>query len=94
MVGKMRATLRAGNYFEGEILNYRKDGNEFWNELSIAPVHDENGHLVRFVSIQKDVTVRKRVEAALEHYEKRILVAQLQVEKSRLERMPRANSSQ
>ncbi|MCC7207126.1 MAG: PAS domain-containing protein [Anaerolineae bacterium] len=45
--------------FAGEILNYRKDGTTFWNELRITPVYDENGKLARFVELQNDVTERR-----------------------------------
>ncbi len=56
----VRATLSAavqeGRAFEGEILNYRKDGTAFWNELLITPVRDVAGRLIRFIGIQRDIT--------------------------------------
>jgi PAS domain S-box-containing protein len=42
--------------------NYRKDGTPFWNELYVSPVHDEEGTLTNFVSVQNDITQRRRVE--------------------------------
>ncbi len=45
--------------FSGEILNYRKDGRTFWNELTISPVHDERGRLTHFIGIIRDITERK-----------------------------------
>lgn len=59
---KMRKALDAGQPFNGEILNYRKDGQPFWNELSIAPIHDKTGGPTRFIGIQRDVTERKQAE--------------------------------
>ncbi len=44
------------------VLNYRKDGTAFWNQLSISPVFDGSGELVSFVGVQTDVTERVRVE--------------------------------
>jgi PAS domain S-box-containing protein len=44
------------------LLNYRKDGTAFWNQLSISPVFDGSGALVSFVGVQTDVTERVRVE--------------------------------
>jgi len=44
------------------LLNYRKDGTAFWNQLSITPVFDGEGELVSFVGVQTDVTERVRVE--------------------------------
>lgn len=46
--------------FQGVLLNYKKDGTPFWNELRISPVFDEAGCLQNFVGLQTDVTERKR----------------------------------
>lgn len=48
-----------------EILNYRKDGRAFWNELSITPVRDEFGETTHFIGIQRDVTRRRLAEQSL-----------------------------
>ncbi|MBZ8144083.1 GGDEF domain-containing protein, partial [Rubrivivax gelatinosus] len=56
---EMRAALDRGEPFHGELLNYRKDGTPFWNELKIVPVHDERGVLTQFVGVQRDVTARR-----------------------------------
>lgn len=49
-----------------ELLNYRKDGRSFWNELTISPVFDESGDLLYFVGLQADVTRRKKAEQVLQ----------------------------
>ncbi len=49
-----------------ELLNYRKDGSRFWNELHVAPVFDAAGALKAFIGIQHDVTARKKAEAGRE----------------------------
>jgi PAS domain S-box-containing protein len=72
---KMRAALDAGQPFEGEILNYRKDGAPFWNELTIAPIVDPAGGPIRFVGIQRDVTERKRTTALLADSQCRLALA-------------------
>ena len=36
--------------------NYTKDGDLFWNELSLAPILDTNGKLTHYVGVQKDIT--------------------------------------
>ncbi|MBF7141883.1 MULTISPECIES: PAS domain-containing protein [Pseudomonas] len=38
------------------MLNFRKDGTPFWNELAIAPVDNEGDGRRYFIGIQKDVT--------------------------------------
>lgn len=45
-----------------EILNYKKDGTPFWNELKISPIFDDQGELVYFVGIQSDITIRRNAE--------------------------------
>ena len=64
-VEKLKAALQGEGNFDGEILNYRKDGTAFWNALLISPVHDEQGARTGFLGIQRDITERKRAERAL-----------------------------
>jgi PAS domain S-box-containing protein len=40
------------------LVNYRKDGTPFWQELSIAPMRAADGQLTHFIGIQADVTER------------------------------------
>lgn len=42
-----------------ELLNYRKDGTPFWNQVHISPVRDREGQVVHFVGLQVDVTARR-----------------------------------
>ncbi len=44
------------------LLNYRRDGTAFWNQVSISPVFSASGELVNFVGVQNDVTERVIVE--------------------------------
>lgn len=37
----------------------------YWNELSLSPVHDDDGMLTHFIGIQKDVTARVQLEQQL-----------------------------
>ncbi len=65
-IEKIQAALQEGSHFEGEILNYRKDGTIFWSELSIAPIRDSGGGPPGYIVIRRDITERKRVKEALE----------------------------
>lgn len=51
--------------FSGDILNYRKDGTTFWNELSISPMCNESGQLTHFIGIIRDINERKQAEEKL-----------------------------
>jgi PAS domain S-box-containing protein len=73
-VKAIRNGLASGNDFVTiELLNYRKDGSSFWNELSISPVYDEHGELIYYFGSQKDVTARRRAQA-LEKAERTLLL--------------------
>ena len=39
-----------------EVMNYRKDGSEFWNALHLGPVYDEDGKLKYYFGSQWNVT--------------------------------------
>ena len=58
-IAGIREALAAQRSFSGEILNYRKDGAAFWNELTISPVKDSNGKLTHFVGVVRDITERR-----------------------------------
>lgn len=49
-----------------DILNYRANGQKFWNRITVAPIRDENGDVIRFVGFQTDITDRKIRERRLE----------------------------
>lgn len=49
-----------------EILNYRKDGTAFWNELHMAPMLDDAGELLYFIATQVDITERVERQAGLQ----------------------------
>jgi PAS domain S-box-containing protein len=61
-VAELRSALEEQRTVTTTLLNYRKDGTPFWNQLSVSPVFDGNGTLVSFVGVQTDVTERVRVE--------------------------------
>jgi diguanylate cyclase (GGDEF)-like protein/PAS domain S-box-containing protein len=47
--------------------NMRKDGELFWNDLSITPVLDEHGETTHFIGVIMDVTATRQRTAHLEH---------------------------
>lgn len=61
---RLRAAIRGGRDCTVTLLNYRKDGKPFWNELSISPIYT-GSQLTHFVGIQTDVTARIQAEKAL-----------------------------
>ena len=55
------------NGMESTVLlhNFRKDGTEFWNELTVSPVLNDSGTLTHYVGIQHDVTGRENDARAI-----------------------------
>lgn len=64
LVNSLREAVTKGHSFRGEVLNYRRNGERFWNDLSINPVHDGEMRLIGFVGVQHDVTPLKQREQA------------------------------
>ncbi|MGW9417220.1 SpoIIE family protein phosphatase [Cellulosimicrobium funkei] len=65
-VARIRAAVDGGTTAGETLLNYRKDGTPFWNQLTLSPVHDELGTLTHFVGVQADVTARVETERSRE----------------------------
>ena len=63
---KIRQALDRWEAVRVEILNYRKDGSEFWVELNIVPVANERGWYTHWVSVQREITERKAAQVILE----------------------------
>lgn len=55
-VAKIREALQVGNNYCGRLLNYKKDGTPFWNLLTIAPIKDETGKVLKFIGMQVEVS--------------------------------------
>jgi PAS domain S-box-containing protein len=58
-VRSIRDAIHAARPFSGDILNYTKSGETFWNDLSITPVFEQGG-LTVFLGITRDSSARKR----------------------------------
>ena len=48
-----------------ELVNYTKDGREFWIELDITPIADERGWYTHWVAVERDITNRKLAAEAI-----------------------------
>ena len=56
---RIRQALDARTQFDGDVLNYRKNGDAFWNSMSITPQFGDDGDLIGYVGITRDVTESK-----------------------------------
>ncbi len=65
VIEAIRDAIRNGNPVRKTILNYRKDGVPFWNDLTINPIKDDHGKVTNFVGIQNDITPLKQIHERL-----------------------------
>jgi diguanylate cyclase (GGDEF)-like protein/PAS domain S-box-containing protein len=65
-LARIRRALERRESIKAELLNYGRDGREFWVECNVSPVADQNGEISYFVAVQRDITERKRTEAEIE----------------------------
>jgi diguanylate cyclase (GGDEF)-like protein/PAS domain S-box-containing protein len=63
----VRRLLKNKENGKAELLNFRKDGSVFWNELTLAPVVNDRGFTSHFVGILRDITQSKNYQQELEH---------------------------
>ena len=58
------STIRSGRVWHGELINRRKDGTFYHEEMRITPVRDSTGEIVSYIAIKHDVTERRAAEEA------------------------------
>jgi len=79
----LRDAVRDKATISREILNYRKDGSSFWNELHMAPMLDDHGDLLYFIATQVDVTERMtRTENLRQELDEKTLALRDQAERT------------
>lgn len=61
----MWKTITAGKEWQGEFCNKTRDGRQYWESASIAPIKDESGTITNFVAIKEDISGRKQYEEQL-----------------------------
>ncbi|MBI5295768.1 MAG: PAS domain S-box protein [Chloroflexi bacterium] len=74
---EMWARLRNGLVWSGRFINRRRDGTIFHEDATISPVRDEDGRIVQFVAMKRDVTRLVQIEEQLRQAQKLESVGQL-----------------
>ena len=75
---KLWDTILAGQVWQGEIVNRRKNGSLLHEEMSITPIRSADGQIANFLAMKHDVTLRKNDEEQARQYT-------LQLERTRAE---------
>ncbi|VAX19884.1 diguanylate cyclase/phosphodiesterase (GGDEF & EAL domains) with PAS/PAC sensor(s), partial [hydrothermal vent metagenome] len=58
-------TIYAGDIWKGRFINKKKDGSLFDSDCVISPVRGQDGAIVNYVSLQRDVTRDRKLESKL-----------------------------
>ena len=69
---RILAEARAAGRYEAEGWRVRKDGSRFWANAIVTPVRDEQGDLIGFAKITRDISERMRAEAEIRDREERM----------------------
>ncbi|TNM69481.1 PAS domain-containing protein [Streptomyces sp. NP160] len=80
---RLREAISAGESLTVTLLNHRKDGTAFWNQLALSPVRDAEGRTTHVVGIQTDVSGRVAADAERDRALAAERAARAEAEKSR-----------
>ncbi|MCD6534429.1 MAG: PAS domain S-box protein, partial [Deltaproteobacteria bacterium] len=65
----MWKTLLAGETWQGEFINRKKDGSDYYEEATISPIFGDDNRITNFIAVKRDVTPLKRSQQALKESE-------------------------
>jgi PAS domain S-box-containing protein len=63
VLAEIREALARRQPIRREVINYAKDGSEYWLDMDIVPILDPAGHCTHFAAIERDITEAKKTEA-------------------------------
>lgn len=72
----MWSTLQKSEVWSGEIVNRRKDGTDYTEQMTITPVLDDRGVTTHFIAIKQDITQQRMAEESIRLNEERLRLAQ------------------
>jgi PAS domain S-box-containing protein len=71
---EMWRSIQSGQVWQGEIQNRRKDGELYWDRVTISPLRDDAGTITHFLATQENITERRQAQQALEESERRLRI--------------------
>lgn len=71
-IAEIAHAMQNGLAYRGEILNYRKDGQPFWNLLRFTPVFNDAGEYKYCIGLQTDVTRKREMKYELKQHQKQL----------------------
>ncbi|TGJ99050.1 PAS domain S-box protein [Leptospira langatensis] len=77
VLARIRDSISKGQACFAEVINYDKDGKEYWIEMDIFPITNDDGVTTHLMGIERDTTERKNTEEHLRQSQKMEAIGQL-----------------
>jgi len=65
VLAEIRVALQRREPIKRQVINYKKNGTEYWMDIDIVPIFDATGKCTHFAAIERDITEQKQAEAML-----------------------------
>jgi len=65
VLAEIHGALQQRQPIQRQLVNYKKDGTEYWMDIDIVPIFNTAGKCTHFAAIERDITEAKKVEAQL-----------------------------
>ncbi|HEU4620961.1 MAG TPA: CHASE domain-containing protein, partial [Burkholderiaceae bacterium] len=65
-IRRIGEAVAAGTSYRGEIVNRSRDGRDYWLEVDLQPLRNDQGELTGFMTIETDITALKNAETRAE----------------------------
>ncbi|MFD0941719.1 PAS domain-containing protein [Pedobacter boryungensis] len=69
---KLKSAIETRTSTKVELINYTKNGEQYDVSVSLTPIFDEDGHLMRWISIQRDVSEQRRYVEQIEEKNRKL----------------------
>jgi len=70
-------TISSGQVWQGKLLNRKKDGSTYMEEMTVTPVLDTRGRITNYIAVKHDITERENLEQQLVQAQKMEAIGQL-----------------
>ncbi|MBN1697702.1 MAG: PAS domain S-box protein [Spirochaetales bacterium] len=62
-----RSIITTGERFQGEVVSSRKNGDTYWESVTMTPIRDPNGKVTNYVIIKMDISSYKKAQIELQN---------------------------
>ncbi|MBI3511787.1 MAG: PAS domain S-box protein [Bacteroidetes bacterium] len=78
---EIQTAIKKSETIQAEIVQYKKDGTAYWNNLVFVPVSDSEGNYTHLVSVQRDVTERRKYVELLRKHNDELTKVNIELDK-------------